>query len=273
MLELPETYHLSKQINQMLVGKTINNVIVNYSVHKFAWLNKNIDDYHRLINKTIKASTYHGAFLEIAIGNDLLTFSDGVNLRYIEENQTTPQKHQLLLEFSDHSKLVASVQMYGFLYLLLDGKTDNPYYLGAKSKPCPLTDEFDEAYFLKLVAQHFESKLSLKAFLATEQRIPGVGNGVIQDILFKSQMLPKRKLTTLNELEIKNLYQVLKTTLLKMANQGGRNTETDLLGNLGGYQTLMSNRTIDQPCPRCFSKIVKEAYLGGSVYYCPQCQK
>jgi hypothetical protein len=31
-------------------------------------------------------------------------------------------------------------------------------------------------------------KLSLKALLATEQRIPGLGNGVLQDILFKARM-------------------------------------------------------------------------------------
>ncbi|MFA6873005.1 MAG: zinc finger domain-containing protein, partial [Bacteroidaceae bacterium] len=28
-----------------------------------------------------------------------------------------------------------------------------------------------------------------------------------------------------------------------------------------------------QPCPRCGNQIRKEAYMGGSIYYCPTCQK
>lgn len=273
MLEIAETYHLSKQINQFLVGKQVKSVIANKSSHKFAWLNQNLDDYNRLIGNKVNKGSYHGAYVEIQIGNDLLTFSDGVNLRLLKENEAEPEKHQLSITFTDNMKLVAQVQMYGFLFLLMNGFSDYPYYLMAINKPGLLTDEFSEAYFLDLVTQYKETKLSLKAFLATEQRIPGVGNGTIQDVLFLARLHPKRKLSTLTQEEILILYHSLKTTVFEMANKGGRNTEIDLLGNQGGYQTLMSNKTIDKPCIICNGKIVKEAYLGGSVYYCPVCQK
>jgi formamidopyrimidine-DNA glycosylase len=29
----------------------------------------------------------------------------------------------------------------------------------------------------------------------------------------------------------------------------------------------------EDACPKCGGTIVKEAYLGGAVYYCPVCQK
>ena len=35
MLEIPEAYTLASQINELLTGKTIINVITNYSPHKF----------------------------------------------------------------------------------------------------------------------------------------------------------------------------------------------------------------------------------------------
>ena len=54
--------------------------------------------------------------------------------------------------------------------------------------------------------------------------------------------------------------------------QGGRDTEKDLLGNAGGYRTLMSRNTLGRGCPVCGQEVVKEAYLGGTVYYCPVCQ-
>ena len=46
-----------------------------------------------------------------------------------------------------------------------------------------LSDAFTLDYFKSLIDEA-TLKLSVKAFLATEQRIPGIGNGVCQDILF-----------------------------------------------------------------------------------------
>ena len=57
-----------------------------------------------------------------------------------------------------------------------------------------------------------------------------------------------------------------------MVNYGGRDTEKDLFGNTGGYKTILSNKTVNKPCPKCSSKIIKKAYMGGSVYFCPKCQ-
>ena len=55
--------------------------------------------------------------------------------------------------------------------------------------------------------------------------------------------------------------------------QDGRDTQTDLYGNAGGYKTILSAKTWKNPCLRCGSTIIKEAYMGGSVYYCPTCQQ
>ena len=57
-----------------------------------------------------------------------------------------------------------------------------------------------------------------------------------------------------------------------MAFEGGRDVERDLYGNPGGYKTILSKNTLNNPCPRCGSEIVKQAYLGGSVYFCTGCQ-
>lgn len=114
--------------------------------------------------------------------------------------------------------------------------------------------------------------LSVKAFLATEQRIPGLGNGVLQDILFQAGLHPKRKLTTLSETEKRRLMSSMVMVLKEMTKLGGRDTEKDLFGNNGGYITKMSKNTIKKGCPICGGVTTKEAYLGGSVYYCPVCQ-
>jgi len=93
-----------------------------------------------------------------------------------------------------------------------------------------------------------------------------------QDILWTAKIHPKRKMSTLSEDELKEMYKSLKNVLMDMMVQGGRDTERDLFGNHGGYKTILSKKTVGKPCPICNTIIKKEAYLGGSIYYCPSCQ-
>ncbi|MDD3052252.1 MAG: endonuclease VIII [Candidatus Cloacimonetes bacterium] len=273
MLEIPEVVTIAKQLNEAVRGKTINKVIAGYTEHKLAWYNgkpEQCSDW--LNNKVIGETRAVGGIIEIAIDNCLLLLSDGVNLRYLEKTESCPGKHQLYLQFSDDSCLVAVVQMYGGI-CCYDGKPDNKYYLLALSKPSPLSDNFSEDYFHSLTVSPEYLKLSAKAFLATEQRIPGLGNGVLQDILFKASIHPKRKMSSLTIKEIDKLFYSLKSTLQEMTKEGGRNNEKDLFGKVGNYKVIMSKKTVNNPCPVCSTLIKKDNYLGGAVYFCPKCQK
>ena len=200
-----------------------------------------------------------------------LVFSDGVNLQFHNQNEVLPKKHQLVLKFEDATALSATISMYGGLLCTEKGKNENQYYLIAKQKPSPLEESFSMEYFLNLFSAEDE-KLSLKAFLATNQRIPGLGNGVLQDILFNAEFHPKKKVNTLNEADKQKLFNSITNTLKVMCNQGGRDTEKDLFGNPGGYRTILSKNSLGNPCKRCGSEVVKEAYLGGSIYFCSGCQ-
>lgn len=136
----------------------------------------------------------------------------------------------------------------------------------------PGSGEFDYAYFRELKAQA-SGTLSMKAFLATEQRIPGLGNGVLQDILLRAGLHPRKKAGTVPESRWKQVYEALTDTLQKMTASGGRNTEKDLFGKPGGYPVLLSRHTVGKGCPFCGTIIQKASYLGGTVYFCPGCQE
>ncbi|MCX7774296.1 MAG: endonuclease VIII [Clostridia bacterium] len=272
MIELPEASVLAQQIRSTLKGKTISRVTMAQSPHKFAWYLGDPQGYHSLLaGRTIENAAGYGGLVEIQAEGAALLFGDGVSLRYMTADETLPSKHQLHIEFDDESHLFGSVQMYGGLWAF-EGEYDNPYYAGAKEKPHPLSEAFSEAYFAGLM-DNSSDKLSLKAFLATEQRVPGLGNGVLQDILFNAGMHPKKKLSTLTGEDRRILYSAVKTTLGEMTFLGGRDTERDLGGCLGGYKTILSKNTVDKPCPSCGGTIKKEAYMGGSIYYCGTCQK
>ena len=273
MIELPEAVVLARQMTAALAGKTISNVIAAQSPHKFAWYFGEPQEYKALLTgKTVDGAESYGGQVEVRAGKARIAFSDGVNLRYFAPDEKLPAKHQLLLEFDDGSFLVGSVQMYGGLMAFPAGQNDNQYYLVAKEKPSPLSAQFDRAWFSALFDGDV-AKLSLKGFLATEQRIPGLGNGVLQDILFNARLHPKKKVGSMSAADKTLLFDSIKSTMAEMVAGRGRDTENDLFGRPGGYRTMLSRNTVGQPCPMCDTPIQKEAYMGGSVYYCPECQE
>lgn len=273
MLELPEAAVIANQISQTLTGKVVSSVEANQSPHKFAWFHGDPGDYDRqLSGRTVRGAASRGGLLEVELDEMRLVCGDGVSPRVFAPQQPRPAKHQLLVEFTDGTSLTASVQMYGGIWAFPVGTFTNPYYLIAGTKPSPLSEQFDWEHFTSLLTDDTRRK-SAKAFLATEQRIPGLGNGVLQDILWNARISPRRPTDTLDESELTTLYQALKQTLQQMTSGGGRDTEKDLFGQPGGYATRLSKLTGSYPCPACGGSIRKEAYLGGSVYYCPTCQR
>ena len=272
MIEIPEATVLASQLNAEVSGKTIRSAVAAYSPHKFTGYTGDPADYPDLLDgKTMGAAYARGGMVELQAGDMLLLFNDGVNLRLHTAGGERPKKHQLLLEYEDGAALSASVAMYGGIACFIPGTYDNPYYLVACEKPSPLGEDFSAEYFAGLFLPERE-KLSLKAFLATEQRIPGLGNGVLQDILYTAGLHPKRKLSTLGQDEREKLYDSLKTTLEAMTQGGGRDTERDLYGQPGGYLTRLSRNTVGGSCPVCGETIQKQSYMGGSIYICPGCQ-
>jgi len=272
MIEIPEAAFLAQQLNDTISTKTIRRVIAAHNPHGFAWYFGDPGGYPgMLVGKTIGTAASLGGMVEIQVKDVVLLFGDGVNLRFHKTPAEQPLRHQLLVEFDDSSALSATVAMYGGLWCFPRGANDNPYYLVSREKPSPLLDGFTDGYFSSLFLPELE-KLSLKAFLATQQRIPGLGNGVLQDILYHAGLHPKNKMASLGKERRAALFHTVKTILGNMAAGGGRDTERDLFGNAGGYLTRMSKNTVGKPCARCGNTIQKQAYLGGSIYFCPGCQ-
>lgn len=271
MIELPEAIVIAGQINRTLRGKRIATAIANQSPHKFAWYSGDPAEYNsRLAGKAIGMAAAYGNHIEVAAGDMTLVLS--TPLRYHATGEKVPQKHQLLLSFDDGTALSATVQMWGGLLCLKAGEPARLIdYPIAKQRLSPLAAAFDRAYFDGLFNEE-AGKLSAKAFLATEQRIPGLGNGVLQDILWTARIHPKRKMATLSADEVGCMYGAVRSTLRAMAEQGGRDTERDLFGRPGGYATVLSKNTVGKPCPACGTPVAKEAYLGGAIYYCAGCQ-
>ena len=272
MLEIPESLNIAGQLNKTVKGKRIAEAEAGHTRHGFVWYEGEPAEYGpKMEGKILGEAHGIGSMVEIEIEDYSLILGDGANLRYYPEGSRVPDKYQLRISFEDGSFLICTVQMYAGIFLVRPREYNNSYYLVAKEKPMPCTEEFDYEYFTYL-REEAAGTLSVKAFLATQQRIPGLGNGVLQDILLEAGMHPKRKINTLREADWKKVYESVTGILQQMIDGGGRDTEKNLFGEPGRYRTRLSKKTYGGPCPYCGNAFHKMSYLGGTVYYCPECQ-
>ena len=274
MIELPEAVTLANQASDSLVGRTVVGAEADHTPHKLLWFFGDPARYPDLLTgRTITGATSWAGHVELAAGDLRVLLSEGAAPRLHPPGDPIPAKHQLRLDLDDGSTLVVAVAMYGGIQVFHDGANDNPYYLAAMTTTSPLDPAFDVGYFNAMLDADGAEKLSAKALLATGQRIPGLGNGVLQDVLWYARLHPKRKIGSLSDEHRGALFESVRSTLARMAHEGGRDTERDLFGRPGGYETVMSRLSLELPCRRCGGRKVKEPYLGGAVYYCSGCQK
>lgn len=272
MLEIPESLTIASQLNETIKGKRIAEVEAEHTKHGFAWYEGEPKEYDEKMSGKVVGNSYGiGSMVEMTLEEYHFVIGDGVNIRYFPAGEKLPERYQTRITFEDGSSLICIVQMYGSMFLIKPAEYENYYYWVGKEKPMPGTEDFDYEYF-KSLRENIAGNLSVKAFLATDQRIPGLGNGVLQDILLEAGLHPKKKMGTIREADLKRLYDAVILILSQMIEGGGRDIEKSLFGAPGRYRTKLSKKTVGSDCPYCGNGIQKATYLGGTIYFCSSCQ-
>jgi len=288
-MSLVECQVVSNQLQNTVVGKRIVKTIANQNPHSFVWFAtepqyafaakeisyKQAEQYDKLLTgkKILKANVLSNSNY-LYVGNRALMFNT-LSTRYYGANDKQPKRHQLYLLLDDGSALTFCGSLGGPLFLFEVG--EDGWAINFRNDfPSVLSDDFSETFFLNLIKNTDLTKLqpakSVKCFLATKNRIPGLDNTILHEILWEAQVNPKSVMAALGQDEYKRLYAAIKKVFPAVITAGGLDTQKDIYGNFGGYVTTASKHTIDKPCQRCGGPIVKEAYMGGVVYYCSKCQ-
>jgi formamidopyrimidine-DNA glycosylase len=274
MLELPEVVVIARQMQAELPGRRIVSVVCAASPHKFAFFNHPPEIYSRLLlGTTVTEVRERGGYIVMAVEPPAaLLFGDvGGRIRFHRDPATIPAKHQLLLTFADGSALTVSIVLWGGIKVAPPADVDKEIH--SLKRLSPLSAGFSYVAFERLLDDPDQrSTKSAKLFMISKPGLCGVGNGCLQDILFQAKIHPRRRMITLSPQDVRDLYEATRTTIELMVAQGGRDSESDLYGLPGGYQTILDRDAAGKPCPSCGTPIEKAAYLGGAVYFCPVCQ-
>lgn len=276
MFELPECVTLARQMSLTLAGKSIAEGTLGNSPHKFVWYNRSHEEFSRLTaGRRIGETEARGRWLFVAVepGYTLLLGECGGRMLYHPAGSPGPAKYHLRLAMEDGSLFTVKTQMWGAMELYEQGKERERQYVKGM-RPTPVDKEFSFVYFNALIDSLLTGeKRSVKGLLTQEQLIPGLGNSIAQDIMFRAGLHPKHPIAELEAGARRRLYDAIVATVRAAIAAGGRNDELDLYGNPGGYARIMDSKAVGSPCPVCGRVIEKISYLGGACYLCPTCQQ
>ncbi len=273
MIELPETATLARQMSETIAGKRVAYADRGDTVHKWVFYDPKDEDLGALMaGKAVGRCWADGKCLYMGLepGMALMFGEMGGRVLYHAPGATLPPKRHLTVGFEDGSALTASIQGWGFISVRPADSAKPEWATGVS----PLDEELTVDRLAGLLDAYPErQKNPVKAFLVSKPCICGIGNGMLHDVLFRAGIRPTRKVRDIAPEEAPALHAGIRETMAEAIRLGGRDTERDLFGNPGGYRPILDKRAAGKPCLKCGAAIEAIKLMGGSCYYCPECQR
>lgn len=266
MPELPEVASRAKEMHRLLVGKTVSGI----DVLQPKCLNVPAARFKKsLTGAKIEDVTYHGKwiFTKTTRGYLLINMGMGGDMLLVSRKEL-PEKRRVVFSFKDGTALSLNFWWFGYVHYAADGKLDK-HTMSAKLGPNVV--DVTKAEFRELVRGR---KGTVKSFLLDQEKIAGIGNAYIHDILFLAKLHPQRKLDTLSAAEVDGLWQAIRDGLIPSLRKGGAWYEKGLTGKPGGFkrEDIIIGYGAGKPCPKCRTKIVKIRTGSNATFICPKCQ-
>lgn len=265
MPELPEAETIKRELEAVVLGKKIAEVIIHNSKVIRAPAAKNFAK--EAAGATITGILRKGKaiILKLSNGKDLVVQLGMTGQLIYPGNAKTSR---LSFRISDGKILDYNDQrMFGGLSLL-NHHQELEYLKNLGPEPFDLNAE----EFSRMLA---DKKTKIKVLLMDQQFISGVGNIYANEALFRAGIHPERPANNLTGPEKERLFTEINDSLTEAIRYKGSSVDNyvRLSGEKGGYVPHLKVYGRDrQPCLKCRS-IIKKTTLGGrGTYLCPKCQ-
>jgi formamidopyrimidine-DNA glycosylase len=266
MPELPEVETIKRELEKVIVGKTIKEVCVH---HPKVIREPSVEKFKKgLCGVTIKRILRRAKVLILELSNGkalVIHLKMTGQLVYPGGGKGARVSFHLsdgkILDFNDQ-------RLFAELRLLDDWRTLK-FIQGLGPEPFALS----EAQFKEMLSQ---KKTKIKPLLMDQAFISGIGNLYAAEALFRAKIHPERPASSLSDKEKTLLFQQIKETLEEAIKYKGSSVDqyVQLSGQPGNY--VAHHKVYDRqgkPCLVCGTAIKRTSLGGRGTYFCPKCQK
>ncbi|WP_031542103.1 DNA-formamidopyrimidine glycosylase [Mesoplasma photuris] len=276
MPELPEVTTVAKILNKKIQNTKILDSKIFYTK---LLKTPSIEEFKSIIKgQTIQRVTNIAKYLLIELDTHVMVSHLRMEGKWSVEEIDELQFKESWLEAQihlDNNQVLRYYDSRKFGTLELYSKED---YIAKSSihklGPTPMqTDLATPEYLYKITKK---SKKAIKTLLLDQEKLAGLGNIYVNEVLFKSKVNPERSADSLNLEEVKAILQNSKEILLAAIEMGGTTFHSfkSSATETGHYQDkLMVHSRRKQACLVCGETILFTKVNGRGTEYCPKCQK
>lgn len=205
---MPELAEVDYYRRQWLpaMGQKVCSVVNNMSARVFKEGDRT--DWGQLVGSHFKDSFHRGKNMLFAFGKEHWL---GVHLGMTGELRCEPKEYEpikhdhLLIITSDHTLVYHDPRKFGALQLHQSQGFPDWW---SQQPPDLLSDAFQKTDLVEFLMRR--GKSPIKAVLLMQERFPGIGNWMADEILWRARITPTRKSASLSDLEAAELYQKIR---------------------------------------------------------------
>jgi len=272
MPELPEVETVRRSLEDLVVGKTIEQVDVR--LPRIIRTPNDVIQFATLLSGcTIESVQRRGKYLLFSMPPytliSHLRMEGQYSLRHQQEPYA-PHTH-VIFRFTNGEELrYRDVRQFGTMDLVTS-EADYPKGL-TELGPEP----FDETLTPRLFYQTLHKRTApIKAVLLDQTSIAGLGNIYVDEALFLAKIHPERSANQITQKQAEHLLVAIRDVLTRAIEAGGSSIKSYVngYGRHGGFQIQLHVYGQDgNPCRVCATPIEKIRVAGRGTHYCPKCQ-
>jgi len=190
----------------------------------------------------------------------------------VEAADYTPQKHDhFVLVQAARTLVFTDPRMFGAVRLHL-GATAPDWWTGIA--PAILSDEFTREAVAAFLARR--ARAPIKTVLLMQERFPGIGNWMADEILWRARLAPQQPAGRLDATAVRALHResrfVCRGALRYNAGGGGK-MPTELNQFMPDAWLFNHRWARGGRCPRCRAALSYAEVGGRTTCWCPRCQR
>lgn len=265
MPELPEVETIRRNLNTVLEGEVIRDVLVYYRP-----IVSNDDTFEtKLKGQRIHKVEREAKYLKFILDDYLLVSHLRMEGKYFMDAPLNKHIHVVFNLSSGHTLSYEDTRKFG-RFELVDIKDKDTYLKDIKGlAKDPDTLDLDTFY-----SSFNRRSKTIKEILLDQSIIGGIGNIYANEILYLSRIHPAKKGFLITKDEAITLLENSNIVLNKAIQMGGTTIDTfESLGHKGEFQQELNvHGKTGEFCKVCGTKIVKFQLKGRGTYICPRCQ-